>query len=371
MENTVNIENNRNISSPSGAWGSWKSNFEETKAHYTNWWNGKGIVLTMWEHLYKEGAPYENIVPPPPHKDLNQLWFDADWRAQQLHYSMSRNSYLADILPVANTQLGPGSLASILGSVLEGREDTIWIHQKPNFDGQIIFDEKGWKLHENLLRNCVANSKGKYMVGCPDLVEGLDVLASLKGSDNILMDLILNPDDTLELMKKVNEVYFDVFNRIYDIINVNGEMAFCYFSLWAPGKVSKLQCDLSIMISEDDFRTFCLPFLREQTEKIDYTLYHLDGVDAIRHLDAVLELEKLNAIQWTPGYGQPQGGSPQWYDLYKKILASGKSIMANWVTLDELEPLLDNVGNEGLHINVDFKSEKEIEQALRIVERYR
>jgi hypothetical protein len=366
-----NIQNNSNICSPLGARGQWKSNFEETKKHYTDWWNGKGIVLTMWEHLEKDGLPYELVLPPSSPKDLNQLWFDAELRSEYLHYSMSRNSYMADILPVANTQLGPGSLAAVLGSELEGREDTIWIHQKPNFDGQIIFDEKGWKLHEDLLKACKAKANGKYMVGCPDLVEGLDVLASLKGSDNILMDLILDPDGTLEMMKKVNEVYFDVFNRIYDIINEDGEMAFCYFSLWAPGKVSKLQCDLSIMISEDDYRTFCLPFLREQTEKIDYTLYHLDGVDAIRHLDAILELEKLNAIQWTPGYGQPQGGSTQWYDLYKKILAGGKSVMANWVTLDELEPLLDNIGNQGLHINVDFKSEKDIEQAIKIVERYR
>lgn len=349
----------------------WKSNFEESKKHYTDWWNGKGIVLSMWEHLFKEGTPYENVPAPAPHKDMNQYWFEAKWRAEYLHYTMSRNSYIADILPVANTQLGPGSLAAILGSILEGREDTIWIHQKPDFDGQIVFDENGWKLHEDLLRACQQKAGGKYLVGCPDLVEGLDVLASLKGSDNVLMDLIMDPDGTIELLKQINEVYFDVFNRIYDIVNVNGEMAFCYFSLWAPRKVSKLQCDLSIMISEDDYRTFCLPFLREQTEKIDYTLYHLDGVDAIRHLDAILELEQLNAIQWTPGYGQPQGGSRQWYDLYKKILASGKSVMANWVTLDELEPLIDNVGNNGLHINVDFKSEKDIEEAIKIVEKYR
>jgi len=113
-------------------------------------------------------------------------------------------------------------------------------------------------------------------------------------------------------------------------------MGFCYFSLWAPGKVTKLQADLSIMISEEDYRTFCQPFLREQCNNIDYTLYHLDGVDAIRHLGAVLEIENLKAVQWTPGYGQPQGGNPQWYDLYKRILASGKSVMINWVTLDEI-----------------------------------
>jgi hypothetical protein len=125
------------------------------------------------------------------------------------------------------------------------------------------------------------------------------------------------------------------------------------------------------MISEDDFRRFALPFLREQTEKIDYTLYHLDGVDAIRHLDAVLEMEKLNAVQWTPGVGEPQGGDPRWFDLYKKILASGKSVMANWVKPEELQPLIDNVGNHGLHINVDFKTENEIDTALKIVEKYR
>jgi hypothetical protein len=45
--------------------------------------------------------------------------------------------------------------------------------------------------------------------------------------------------------------------------------------------------------------------------------------------------------------------------------------MANWVRLDEIEPLIDKVGNQGLHINVDFKNEAEIEQALKIIQKYR
>jgi hypothetical protein len=350
----------------------WKTNFEESKRRYIDWWNGKGVVLTMWEHIQKAGAPYENIAEPQPAKDLNQFWFDPKWRADYLHYTMTRNSYMADILPVANTQLGPGSLAAIFGAELEGREDTIWIRENPNFDGNITFnpDNYGYRLHLDLLKACKDKAQGKYLIGCPDLMEGLDTLASLRGSDNVLMDLMLEPDKTLEQLQKINDVYFSVFNDIYDIINVNGEMAFCYFSLWAPGKCSKLQSDISVMISQDDFRTFALPFLREQTEKIDYTLYHLDGVDAIRHLDALLELENLNAIQWTPGYGQPQGGNACWYELYKKIIAGGKSVMANWVELNELEPLLDNVGNNGLHINVDFHNEDEIEKAIKITERF-
>ena len=134
--------------------------------------------------------------------------------------------------------------------------------------------------------------------------------------------------------------------------------------------MSKLQSDISTMISQDDYRRFVQPFIREQCQKIDYTLYHLDGVGAMHHLPALLEIEELNAIQWTPGVGEPQGGSPKWYDLYKKILAGGKSVMACWVTLDELKPLLDHIGADGVHLEMDFHNEKEVEQAMRIVEEY-
>ena len=44
--------------------------------------------------------------------------------------------------------------------------------------------------------------------------------------------------------------------------------------------------------------------------------------------------------------------------------------MACWVTLDELRPLLDNIGGDGVHIEMDFHNEDEVEKALRIVEEY-
>jgi corrinoid protein of di/trimethylamine methyltransferase len=91
----------------------------------------------------------------------------------------------------------------------------------------------------------------------------------------------------------------------------------------------------------------------------------------MHHLDALLEIDELNAIQWTPGVGEPQGGSPKWYDLYRKILAGGKSIMACWVTLDELRPLLDAIGSDGVHIEMDFHTEADVDQALAIVDEYR
>ena len=350
----------------------WKANLEETKKHYIDWWNHKGIVLNMWEHFQKGVKPHADIPAPKPYRDLNQRWFDPEWRAEYLDWYVAHSSLMADMLPVANTQLGPGSLAAILGGVFEGGEDTIWIHPNPNYSDDIVFDPShpNWLLHKDLLRACKKKAQGHYYVGMPDLMEGLDVLAAIKGTDNVLLDTVMQPEVLEQQMQQINDIYFRVFDELYDIIREGDEMAFCYFSSWAPGKMSKLQSDISTMISVDDYRRFVQPFIREQCQKIDYTLYHLDGVGAMHHLDALLEIKELNAIQWTPGVGEPQGGSPKWYDLYKKILAGGKSIMACWVTLDELKPLLDNIGGEGVHIEMDFHNEREVEQALRIVEEY-
>ncbi|MBP5277714.1 MAG: methyltransferase cognate corrinoid protein [Prevotella sp.] len=350
----------------------WKANLEETKKRYVNWWNHKGIVLNMWEHFQEGVTPHADIPAPPPPRDLNQNWFDPKWRAEYLDWYVAHSCLKADMLPVANTQLGPGSLAAILGGVFEGGEDTIWIHPDPNYTDKLTFNREhpNWLLHKELLKACKKKAQGHYYVGMPDLMEGLDVLAAMKGTDKVLLDTVMQPEVLEEQMQFINNVYFQVFDELYDIIREGDEMAFCYFSSWAPGKMTKLQSDISTMISVDDYRRFVQPFIREQCQKIDYTLYHLDGVGAIHHLPALLEVEELNAVQWTPGVGQPQGGDPKWYDLYKRILNAGKSIMACWVTLDELKPLLDNIGGDGVHLEMDFHNEDEVEQAMRIVEEF-
>lgn len=373
----------------------WKQNLEETKKHYINWWNHKGIVVNMWEH-FQEGVqphgPYAGEEPihltealrndygtgamglpgAPVPKDNHERWFGADFRADYLDWYVGHSCLKADMLPVANTQLGPGSLAAILGSQFEGGDDTIWIHPDPQFKDKLTFDPNhpNYIIHKELLKACKCKAQGNYYVGMPDLMEGLDVLAAMKGTDKVLLDTVMQPEVVEEQLQFINDTYFKVFDELYDIIREGDEMAFCYFSSWAPGKMAKLQSDISTMISVDDYRRFVQPFIRQQCQKIPYTLYHLDGVGALHHLPALLEIEELKAIQWTPGVGEPQGGDPKWYDLYKKIIAAGKSIMACWVTLDQLRPLLDNVGGDGIHLEMDFHNEEEVEKALEIVKEY-
>lgn len=351
----------------------WKDDWQQTMAHYLAWWNRKGLVISMWGYIPEQGAAHEIVEPPPCPKDPYQYWFDPNWRARHIHYQLSRSYFGADIIPVADTNLGPGSLAAILGATLEPGEDTIWIKPNTEIGDQIIFDEQNhwWQIHLQLLQECKMLSQGRYFVGCPDLCEGLDVLVGLRGAEAVFLDMKERPALLEQQLQKINQVYFYVFDRIYELIQVDGKMAFCYFSIWGPGKIAKLQCDVSAMISVEDFGRFVVPFLQQQCNFLDYPLYHLDGVEALRHLDLLLSIDDLKAIQWTPGAGKPQGGDPCWYELYNRILRAGKAVMASWVGLDQLKPLLDHVGPNGLHVLMDFRSQRDVEYALDIAEQYR
>jgi hypothetical protein len=151
-----------------------------------------------------------------------------------------------------------------------------------------------------------------------------------------------------------------------------GGNAFSAFKLWGPGKTAKLQCDASAMFSPQMFRRFVVPPLTQQCEWLDYCLYHLDGTQALQHVPALLEIEPLDAIQWTPQAGQPTGGNPQWYDLYRRIKQAGKGVQVFDIALEEVVPLIESVGPEGLFIITRSAPDQDAaERVVQVVERYR
>ena len=216
-----------------------------------------------------------------------------------------------------------------------------------------------------------ARAQGRYFVACHDLVENLDVLCSLCGPESACMSMIEQPEWVEQKVLEINDVWFAAYQRIYDIIrDEQGGSTFGAFYLWGPGKVAKLQCDCSAMISPQMYRRFVVPALTAQCEWLDNSLYHLDGTQAMRHLDALLEIEALDAIEWTPQAGIEGGGHPRWYDLYRRILDAGKSVQAVNVAHDEVLPLLDAIGSDGVYVMTTFRDERDAEQLLSRLPQY-
>ena len=78
------------------------------------------------------------------------------------------------------------------------------------------------------------------------------------------------------------------------------------------------------MISPQMFNEFCFQDILSCCDYVDYSLYHLDGPDAVKHLPKILSVESLTAVQWIQGAGKPFPS--KWLDLLKSIQRAGKSV---------------------------------------------
>jgi hypothetical protein len=355
----------------------WKPDWPQAREQWRRFWRREGMAIGV--HPVRR-QPIEPLASPSPPASMEQRWLDPAYRAARTEYDMAAHAFLAEGMPLFDTNIGPGSLGLILGA--EGRldESTVWYYpciHEPDAYGPIRFEPEGnvWlERHMGLIETGLQRANGRYLVGIPDLIEGLDTLAALRGDMPLLYDLKERPGWVKERLAEINAAYFQVFDLMAGRVrDADGGNVFTAFRIWGPGKTAKLQCDFSANISPRMFRTFVSPYLAEQCAWLDCSLYHLDGTNALQHLDPLLEISALDAIEWTPQAGRPGGGSPEWYDLYRRIRAGGKGVQAVGVELHEVIPLLDAVGPEGMCILIGGAAydEAAAERLLKALEPYR
>ena len=316
-------------------------------------------------------------------KDLDDKYLNAKGLVERYHHFCQHHLFLAESFPNVDVSLGPGSTAAYLGSDVGFSEDTIWfkpcVEEDWDEHPEIKFDpENPWfKRHLQLVTDARKLAGDDFLLDMPDLMENLDVLSSLRGAQELMMDLIEDPDAVMERVEQVTRAYFPIYDAFYEQVkDAEGGNAFNCFQIWAPGRLSKLQCDASAMMSTEMFDDFVLDSLRYQTERLDYSMYHLDGPGAIKHLDSLMTLDKLNALQWTPGDAGPDGAYEEWYSIYDRVTAAGKSLwvkiydggLEGWIR--STDRLVQRYGTKGLFLWYPEMSLKEAEQLLDFAEKH-
>lgn len=380
------------MSAMSSTWNQFgEEAWRKRQQRFIAWWQHEGPVLNVLAprsntpgSIEHQQAPFfylfsglDTLADYPDQAALQDAWLDPVQRACRAERHLDSIYFTGDAFPQYDTHLGPGNLATFLGAEPEFALDTVWYHpciSDPDTHPPLRFDpENPWFLRQKaILEEGVRVSQGRYPVTIPDLVEGLDILSALRDPQHLLLDLIERPGYVQERLAEINQVYFQVFEQFYEIVRGSwGGNVFSAFHIWGPGKTAKVQCDAAAMISPRMFREFAVPTLAEQCAWLDYSMYHLDGTQAIPHLDALLEIEELDAIEWTPQVSLPQGGDPLWYNLYRRILRAGKSVQAISVRPQEVIPLLEAVGPQGMFVSVNVDSEAKAETLVKMVEAYR
>ena len=295
--------------------------------------------------------PVQHPYAAKKHPTLRDRWMDVDYQVECALTGCSNIWYGGEILPSFDPNLGPESLTAAFGAPLEFGEGTSWSVPILNnwddmetlrFDPQVDYIQTLLKM----IRTGLQAGRGKFVVGYTDIHPGGDLAASLRDPQQLCIDLVNEPDRVRELLERIHNSFFDIYLLEEAIFKEYGQpISASWLPLFDTGRYYIPSNDFSCMISKQMFIDFFIPELLDEIEFLDRSIYHLDGPDALRHLDTLLDIPNLDAIQYVCGAGD--GPSSRWMDVFKRIQNAGKCIWVD-VSPDEIELFMENLKPEGV-----------------------
>ena len=335
----INFDNNR-----------WERIRENSKL----WWEGK--LKRPLIHMTAANHDPGRSEPPLPYEfytSAYDLSVPAEAVIDRIDYNLSCNTYYGDSFPHFMPFFGAGVLAAFLGAQLNQREETCWFHPLGDpeaSDVSFFFNpENRWfKRIGDIYKAGHERWGGQVQLGMTDLGGSLDVVASFRPGEKLLLDLYDHPGEIQRLAWETHDVwwhYYDSFNGILQTVNQG-------YTAWTPlfsdGPYYMLQCDFCYMISPDMFDEFVKPELAASCKRLKNAFYHLDGSGQLAHLDSLLSIDELRGIQWVPGEGAP--GMKHWPEVFRKIRDADKLIQF-FGDIDDLDVVVEQLGSpEGIAV---------------------
>lgn len=301
---------------------------------------------------------------------LNNYWEDKE-TIYNNNIKRLEGTYLGgESLPIVFQNYGTSGHCSYYGAKASYGNDTIWFESV--FDN--LLNIKDQYNNKNLLKQVKIASyltdraNDQYFVGMPDNTGTLDALGHLYGTQQVLMDMIEEPNLVKKAIKELNKgwrISNEAFYNTSKELNQGG--AHAWMHLMAPGRLTHMQCDMSVMFSKEMYKEFVLPELEEQMEWIEYPVYHFDGIEQEQHLPYLLSLSKLKAIQWTHVAGQPSAA--YYLPILQRIQKAGKRLII-MAPPEDIPLLLDGLSAKGLYIHTETNRKKEAIKLIAYVEKH-
>jgi hypothetical protein len=350
----------------------YREDMDEVRERLTVWWNGgdigrPAILLTAPRTEPIESVP---VMAEPAGWTTPYSTRDFAYRVNLAQRACINTHFFGEAVPFVSPDLAPNCLALYLGCEGIEQAGSVWCEpfiESPD-EARFEFDPDNfyWRFSLRLGDEMLRLGKGKQLVAFPDLIEGLDTLAAMRGNQELLTDMLTRSDWVHGCLRQITDRYFRYYDILYD--RFRDEVGGSVFWAWAPGRMAKFQCDFSAMISHEMFGEFMVPPLREMCERVGYCMYHWDGPGAIRHLDHLLSIPELDMIQWTPGEGNELPHDKQWWPLYHRILDCGKKVYCAWCDIENMNAMKREFGAQfhGFLIGMGAESPAQADEILRM-----
>lgn len=334
--------------------------WDRIRENYGKWWN-HALDRPLIKITLQDQAPCPVQTPLLTQSTCHRFDISAEDVIERIHFELEQQEYLGDAFPMVNFDVfGPGVVAAFLGAELDNSSGQVWFHDSRSLeltDMHFEFQsDNPWFLRIcDIYRAGIRKWKGNVLMGMPDLGGVMDVLASLRGSENLLYDLYDEPDEVKRVSAEIQEVWLQYYRAFSEILQPVSPGYTDWSGLFSEEPSYVVQCDFSYMISPEMFHEFVLDDLTRLCNTLPHTLYHMDGKGELPHFPQLAAIRVLDAIQWCPGDGAPRTG--EWPEVYRQIRETGKNIHVLG-DMRDFRDIAKEIGSEGLYTGMTLPVSK-------------
>ena len=327
-----------------------KPDFERAMQRIDAWWQGE-VLDRAPVRFSAHNAFVSEKHGQGSWATVKDKWFDAEFQVAVFLESIEGRILRAETFPVFWPNIGPNYFASLYGCELRFDEVTSWalpcIHDwsdlgRLKLDLESVYHRKVEELTQVALRE----SPGKFMVGYTDFHPGLDCVAAWRDTRALLLDLYEHPEEVKAALEVATRDFRAVYDGFHRLLRAHGQPSVTWMGIPSFGRMHIPSCDVSAMISPEHFEEFFLPALEREVKGMDHNVFHVDGKGVARHLDAILEIPEIQAVQWVQGLNDDKP-ILQWVPLIRRFQEAGRSAVVE-LEVSELDAFMAEVPREGL-----------------------
>ena len=313
------------------------------------------------------GVDYAALSP----EERRARWFDVEYQVDLFERSIEGRTFHGETFPIYWPNLGPNVYASFYGLELEFGEATSWsqpiVHDWDDLDCLRLDRDNVYFLKiEELTRHALERCQGRYLVGYTDLHPGIDCASAWRGMDQLCVDMVDSPEQVQELAQRAIVDFEALYDHFDDMLKAHRQPSSSWMGIPSFGRMHIPSCDFATLISRQHFEQFALPVLQREVRTMTHNVFHLDGKGVARHLDAILSVPQIHAIQWVQGVGD-DWPIMQWVPFIKQIQARGVPVIVD-LGKEELEEFMALMDPEGLFLWVATETEEEELDLIKRVE---
>ena len=233
----------------------YKEDWTETRQRFQQWWEGGLTDRPLMSVVTRREKPVEPLEPEPPFRSAEDRYLAVEALSARHRNHFRSHRYMAEAYPFLSLDIGPGSMATYLGSEPLFAESTVWyrpcvVDWAVHPPLSLREDAYWYRRHREMIARAREAAGEDYLIALPDIIENIDILASLRGSQHMLLDLADCPEEVGARLRQLDALYMPCYDAFYDLVREeDGGCCYTAFSIWGPGKTAKLQCDFNVMIS--------------------------------------------------------------------------------------------------------------------------